>query len=165
MTPDAAPSTTQSNDLPEHFFDMYSLAVEMADRISARRLAANSFFVTVETGLATILGAATFPWYVAIACIVLSIVWWALLRSYRDLNEAKFKIIHQMEEKLPARIYTEEWRALKRERTPFGWRPSRLAAWARHYRELGQLERIVPWVFSAIFVVEFIVSITRTVHK
>jgi hypothetical protein len=32
--------------------ELYKLAVEMADRISARRALANTFFLTVNTGLA-----------------------------------------------------------------------------------------------------------------
>lgn len=132
----------------------------MADRISARRLAANSFFVTAVTGLAVLLGSAKFPWYVAIACILLSVVWWGMLRSYRDLNEAKFVVIHRLEKSLPVAVYTEEWEALKRESAPFSWQPGRFKAWLFHYRELGQLERVVPLLFSAIFVIELIVSLT-----
>lgn len=41
----------------EQYFELYKLAVEMADRIAARRGVANSFFLTVSTGLAALLGA------------------------------------------------------------------------------------------------------------
>lgn len=36
--------------------ELYKTAVEMADRVSARRAGANSFFVTLNTALARSLG-------------------------------------------------------------------------------------------------------------
>ena len=38
--------------------ELYQLAVEMADRVSARRGLANTFFLTLNTGLAALLGEA-----------------------------------------------------------------------------------------------------------
>ncbi|MBM5818188.1 MAG: hypothetical protein FJ083_16945, partial [Cyanobacteria bacterium K_Offshore_surface_m2_239] len=38
----------------QHLFDQYKLAVEMADRVSARRMQANTFFLAVNTGLLTV---------------------------------------------------------------------------------------------------------------
>src|SRR3954467_4119797 len=85
------------------YLDLYKLAVEMADRMSARRGVANSFFLTVNTGLTALLGGSDLRWYVALAGIVLCVTWWALLRSYRSLNAAKFDVILAMEKSLPAR--------------------------------------------------------------
>jgi hypothetical protein len=36
--------------------ELYKLAVEMADRVSSRRGMANSFFLTVQTAMVTVLG-------------------------------------------------------------------------------------------------------------
>ena len=38
-------------EFENHLFDQYKLYVEMADRVSARRMLANSFFVGVHTTL------------------------------------------------------------------------------------------------------------------
>jgi len=49
-----APSTGGDRlpaELPAGYVELYKLAVEMADRISARRGVANSFFLTINTGL------------------------------------------------------------------------------------------------------------------
>jgi len=154
----------QVASLPEHYFELYSLAVEMADRTSARRLTANSFFVTVNTALAAVLGGHAFPWYVAVAGIVLSIAWWALLKSYRDLNSAKYKVILAMEEPLPARIFGDEWKHLTGDRVTFSLRPAILKQWLRHYRELGRIERTVPWVFALIYVIELVSRAHFHVH-
>jgi hypothetical protein len=127
-------------ELPAGYLDLYKLAVEMADRISARRGVANTFFLTVNTGLAALLGGDELRWYVAGAGIVLCAAWWALLKSYRDLNRAKFDVILVMEQRLPVHPFGDEWNELRKSR----------------YRELGRVERIVPALFALVYVAEII---------
>jgi hypothetical protein len=136
--------------------ELYRLAVEMADRISARRATANSFFLAVQTAFVGVLGLATpslakTPWYailiVAIAGLALSVSWWLQLRSYRDLNRAKFNVINSMETNLPHKIFTDEWDSLKGDPlTPLRSR----------YAELGAVERFVPWVFAVLYALLFL---------
>jgi hypothetical protein len=148
-------------DLPENYLELYKLAVEMADRISARRGVANSFFLTVNTGIVAVLATRDVRWYLAVAGIVFSVTWWALLRSYRELNSAKFEVILAMEERLPVRLYGDEWDRLRREPVRFGVRRGVLLPWLRQYRELGRVERIVPWVFVVIYLAEILRQLTR----
>ncbi|HEY1345703.1 MAG TPA: hypothetical protein VGF54_11990 [Streptosporangiaceae bacterium] len=143
-------------DLPGNYFELYKLAVEMADRISARRGVANSFFLTVNTALMALLGTQDVRWYPAAAGIVLCVSWWALLKSYRDLNRAKFEIILAMETRLPTRVYGGEWTRLRREPVRFAIRPAVIRPWLAQYRELGYVERIVPWIFAAIYSAELL---------
>ena len=70
-----------------------------------RRGVANSFFLTLNTAVVGGLGAADVEWYLAAAGILLSVAWWLLLRSYRDLNRAKFRVILDLEKRMPAHIY------------------------------------------------------------
>jgi hypothetical protein len=143
-------------ELPGNYFELYKLAVEMADRISARRGIANSFFLTVNTGIVAVLGSQDVRWYLPAAGIVFAVTWWALLKSYRDLNSAKFAIILAMEERLPVRVYGDEWDRLRRDPARFGFGREALRAWLGQYRELGRVERVVPWVFAAIYAVEIV---------
>jgi hypothetical protein len=136
--------------------ELYKLAVEMADRISARRGVANSFYLTVNTGLVALLGGEELRWYVAVAGIVLCVTWWALLKSYRDLNSAKFAVILAIEQSLPAKVFGEEWDRLKKDPVKLALRRDAVRSWAAQYRELGRIERIVPWVFALIYVAEII---------
>jgi hypothetical protein len=152
----AAAGPTAAAELNQHYFELYKMTVEMADRISARRGVANSFFLTVSTGIAALLGTKDMRWYVAVAGIVVAVSWWALLRSYRDLNTAKFEVILAMEERLPVKVYGEEWGRLKRERVTFALRRDALRSWVAQYRELGQVERIVPWIFAGIYAAELV---------
>jgi hypothetical protein len=141
--------------------ELYKIAVEMADRISARRSTANAFFLTVQTAYIAVLGVATptlqkSPWWtalaVAVAGIVLSASWWLQLRSYRDLSSAKFAVINRVEaDFLPIQVFSDEWATLKKD-------PVR--AWRKRYAELGTIERIVPAVFALLYVLLFVGRVT-----
>src|SRR5687767_13699380 len=90
---------TEENKATQQYLELYKLAVEMADRVSARRATANAFFLTVNTALLAFVssGSLTVLWLVALAGIALSATWCVLLKSYRDLNAAKFGVILEME--------------------------------------------------------------------
>lgn len=131
------------------YLELYKLAVEMADRVSARRALANAFFLTVNTALLTFVssGRESLLWLVALGGIAFSGTWWALIKSYRDLNEAKFDVIIKMEDKLEVHVFGDEWRKLKEDR-PRGWRSQ--------YAEFNVIERFVPLVFLVLYVVVFV---------
>jgi hypothetical protein len=133
---------------PPDLYATYTLAVEMADRVSARRGAANQFFLTVQTALLAAVGFADttlehVAWYAAVVAAIsgcaISGAWWLQLRSYRRLNQAKFRVIGELEQQLPAKVFTQEWDLLH---APPG-------SWRRGYVELGATERLVPWLLAA----------------
>lgn len=150
------PARIADAELESNYFELYKLAVEMADRLSARRGVANSFFLTANTGVVALLGAAEVRWYLPAAGIVFCVTWWALLKSYRDLNTAKFQIILAMEERLPFQVYGGEWDRLRREPVRFALRREALLSWLVQYRELGRVERGVPWVFAVLYSAEIV---------
>lgn len=133
-------------------FPCYALAVQMADRVSARRGGANMFFLSIQTTLLTAVGLADttlrhVAWYVAVCVAVagcaVSVVWWVQLRSYRLLNHAKFEVVHALEEELPARPFTDEWK----------WLNAQPRSWRHRYIELGTTEQLVPAVFVVLHIV------------
>lgn len=134
---------TSGSDMGAAFLEQYKLAVEMADRVSARRATANAFFLSLLVGVGAVLGVAEPSFLLSVVGTVLALVWWVLLRSYRDLNRAKFNAITSMEAKLPAQPFDDEWQTLKKDPVK-KWRP--------RYAELGTVERIVPWVFAALYI-------------
>ncbi|WP_106240280.1 RipA family octameric membrane protein [Nonomuraea fuscirosea] len=138
--------------------ELYKLAVEMADRVSARRATANSYFLTAETTLVSVSGliGAYGPeddWWanvaISIAGLVLSVSWWMLLGSYRRLSSAKFAVINSIEESLPVHPFMDEWNILHSSSGSQSKKRPR-------YLRLGVVERIVPGVYGAIFVILFI---------
>ncbi len=140
--------------------DLYKLAVEMADRVSARRGGANSFFVSVQTAIVAALGFLTTrkpepPTLVLIALCAVGLlstgVWYLLLRSYRDLNTAKFDVILEIEKGLPVKVFTDEWKTLQRDPVPH---------WRKRYSELGSVERLAPALFAGINIMIAIYLVT-----
>lgn len=129
---------------------LYAMSVEMADRVSARRGLANQFYLGIETlllGVPAFLGL-TSPGtgfdplratLLAAIGVVISGAWWLQLRSYRQLNTAKFEVILKMEaDYFRIHPFTHEWDSLKNDQVE-GWRG--------RYSELGTVERVVPVVF------------------
>lgn len=136
--------------------ETYKLAVEMADRLSARRATANAFFLTVNTTLVAVVGlrdqtsgSVLLPVSVCLSGIAVAVCWWFLLRNYRRLNEAKFAVINKIEaEHLPVKPFLDEWALLSNGGTATG----RLAKVRAGLRQLGNVERIVPIVFALLYV-------------
>ena len=128
-----------------HLFEQYKLYVEMADRISSRRQSANSFFLTVNTAVIAIIGyvqlgqtvgkSQSFYWLVSIAGMALCYTWYRLIRSYKGLNSGKFKVVHALEQRLPAAPYDAEWESLEKGKNP------------KLYHPFTSVEMVVPWVF------------------
>lgn len=133
----------------EHLIEQYKLYVDLVDGISARRMLANSFFVGVHTALimafavmlkekvlqATLPGSLPF-----LAVILLCFVWWQVVHSYRQLNSAKFRVIHALEQMLPAAPFTAEWLELGEGKDP------------KRYVPLTYLENWVPVCFGILYV-------------
>jgi len=132
-----------------HTLEIYKLYVEMADKISERRQSANSFFLTLNSAIValvgyvnlsqtTSIGTSSFFWLVATSGMVLSYLWYRLIRSYKNINSGKFKVIHAIEKKLPLRPYDAEWTALGK------------GTDKKLYLQFTQIELYVPWVFFII---------------
>ncbi len=153
--------STRPGEASDTVLRLYALAVEMADRVSARRATANSFFLALQTGLAAALGAFalrvapagrqrepdTFVLVLAAtAGLILAGAWFLLLRSYSKLNAAKFSVINKIEEEhFDVRPYVDEWSLLKKD-DPLKRR------WRDRYTELGFIEQAVPGAFAALYV-------------
>ncbi|MFF4521491.1 RipA family octameric membrane protein [Streptomyces bluensis] len=135
--------------------EQYKLCVEMADRVSARRTNANTFFLTFNSLIVTFLSTALpgarrdlSVWTLLPALIILvsaCAAWWMLVRSYRQLNRGKFAVIGALEERLPARaFYPAEWKELGEGQD---WRV---------YLPLTHVERWIPLIFIAAYTLGFV---------
>lgn len=135
----------------DHLFQQYKLYAEMADRISQRRNLANTFFLTLHT---LILGVAGFVYEQAeipanrfviiiplVGVLALCFAWWKLVKSYRQLNTAKFKVIGEFEKRLPSSPYwSAEWKALGEGKDP------------KLYTPLTAVETWVPVIFGLLYI-------------
>jgi hypothetical protein len=143
--------------------DQYKLATEMADRVSSRRGTANGFYFTVSSALL----ATSESLSLAIASgagLALTAGWWLQLRSYRNLNAAKWEVINGLERRLPAQPFTDEWTILKRDPVDRAaveskWLNRALQPLAR-YTELSVVEQIVPLVFFGLFLTSLVQALS-----
>jgi hypothetical protein len=155
----AAPADGDQDQDRATILEQYKLYVEMADRISARRSLTNTFFLTLNTAIFAAIGALwknriTFSsWallFPLVAFLVQCIAWFLLVRSYRQLNSAKYTVIGVLEERLPASPYwNAEWKAL-------GEGKDKAKYWP-----MTHLEQWIPLIFAATYIAAFI---TATVH-
>src|SRR4051812_19878761 len=138
--------------------DQYKLYVEMADRVSARRGLTNTFFLTLNTAIFTLVGVfwKDKPDKISVAALVVLLAvmlgqcaaWWLLVRSYRLLNGAKFKVVGLLEKRLPASPYSSaEWKALGEGQS---W---------KLYLPLSHAEGWVPLLFAAAYIAGFVMLI------
>ena len=142
------------NEYNSHLLEMYKIFLEMMDRISSRRQSANSFFLSINTAIVALVGyvqlgkkageSVDFYWVVGLAGMVLCYTWYRLTKSYKDLNSAKFKVILEVEKKLPISPYDAEWETLGKGKN------------AKLYLPFTKVEMAVPWIFFALhFIVLF----------
>ena len=141
----------------EHLFEQYKLYVEMADQVSNRRNLANTFFLTLHTLLLGVLGfsfekgpAIVDRWVIIFplaAVLLLCTAWWMIVRSYRQLNGGKFKVIGEFEKRLPASpFWAAEWKVLGEGKD------------IHKYLPLTHVENWIPVVFGLLYItIAFIV--------
>ncbi|SFQ77809.1 RipA family octameric membrane protein [Amycolatopsis rubida] len=136
--------------------DQYKIYVEMADRISARRAVANGFFLSLNTATLTAAGAlwgsaSLRSWLLFVPlCLLLAqtAAWFWIVRSYRQLNSAKYIVIGMIEEQLPASPYWRaEWQAL-------GEGKDKALYWP-----LTHLEQWLPVILAVVYVLGFVVAV------
>lgn len=137
-------ATKYGDKFKDHLIDEYKLYVQMADNISARRAQANQFYISVlsillaavalgpravATRLPMGLQKGAYPALIVLGA-ALSVFWYFTIRSYRQLNSGKFKIIHEMEKLLPFECYKKEWDILGEGKDPWFYLPiSHVETW------------------------------------
>lgn len=131
--------------------ELFKLMVEMADRVSQRRQAANSFYLTLNTlifGSSAYIRTSDSPFHVIIAVslagILASLLWIAGIDSYKTLNTAKFSVIQEMEKGLHFQPFGQEWRLLDPNQDGIRHRPF-------HVTEL-----LVPRIFIGLYLAQIV---------
>lgn len=138
----------------QFYFEQYKMLVESAERVSDKRMSANNYFLTINTGLISLAGLLitsnivslntsfiVFIWYLGLAICT---TWFFIVLSYKQLNSGKFKLIHKIEKELPIKLFADEWKELGEGRS------------LRKYIPLSHIEIIVPVVFFVFYL--FLIS-------
>ena len=136
----------------EHVMEQYKLYVEMADRTSARRNSANTFFLTLHTLIVSAVGftyekgpQTTTPWvniFPLIVLLGLCYFWWQLIISYKRLNTAKYQVIGDFESRLPVCPYVKaEWELLGKGEN------------SKNFTPLSNIEAWIPIAFAILYII------------
>lgn len=134
----------------DHLFEQYKSYVEGMEKVSDKRDKANNLYILINTGILSLIGAilsekfilfnSDIIIFISIAGIAISYLFWHLINSYKQLNTAKFKVIHKIEERLPLSLYKYEWVECLEEGKN-----------KEVYYPFSHIELIIPWVFSALY--------------
>ena len=107
---------TYGDSFGTDLLEQYKTYVQSAENVSARRVASSRYLLTLNIALVTLYGIQSegfvqsyWTMLVPILGILVSMLWYQIIKSHRDLNTVKFNIIHQLEEHLPVALYTYEW--------------------------------------------------------
>lgn len=132
------------------------MLVDSAEKVSDKRMAANNYFLTINTGLISVSGFlltskvvtsnATFINIVSWLGLGICFAWFLIVISYKQLNSGKFSLIHKLEQKLPIQLYADEWKELGKGKS------------IRKYIPLSHIEIGVPILFVVFYVVLFFVK-------
>lgn len=139
-------------------FEQYKLFIEMADRISQRRVQTNQFYLTVLSALAVILSLVVSNhlyqnllniviFVIAFIGLLLCILWHYHLKSYQQHNTGKFVVIHEMEAMLPFAMYKREWEVLCEGRDK------------KIYFPFTTVEKLLPFIMAMLYVFLIICAI------
>ena len=127
--------------------EQYKLYVQSAENVSARRLASSRYLLAVNVALVALYGfQAQGPDSVWLTLLLPalgipgSLLWLQIIRSHGKLNEVKFAIIHELEERLPAAVFAHEWRLANRGE-------------GKPYRPVTDIESWIPLGFLALHLV------------
>ncbi|MEM3065310.1 MAG: hypothetical protein QW177_08050 [Candidatus Nitrosotenuis sp.] len=142
----------------ERLFEQYKIYLEMIDSLNERRATANSFFLSISTGLLTALGVlfnlgttlmTNSGWVIvgSISGILFSYTWLRTVKSYRQLSSGKWKIVTEIEKRLPLSLHGTEWKILGEGKNKSLYKP------------LTDVERVVPLIFLGIFAGLIVISI------
>lgn len=124
----------------KHLLEQYKMFVDTSLDVTSKRLESNKFHLTLNsvvfgfTSYMTILNQYAVIILFSFVGILISAVWLKNIIAYRELNSAKFKVIHELEKHLPARLFKcEEDYYLKK------------------YHGLTATEKFYPMIFIALY--------------
>ena len=139
------------NDLEDgELLAIYRLHAELADRVSQRREGANRLYVSLLLALVVFLAALLRFGFgdlpsnavlvvVGATGVALSTSWFLTIRSYRQLNTGKLKVLHEIEERLAYPFYKREWELLGEGKD------------GSRYLRLTLAEAVLPWIYFLLF--------------
>jgi hypothetical protein len=130
-------------------FEIFELYHGSIERNSDKRQNANSFFLTLNTGVLAAIGflftedkpmqLKLLYFLLPIAGILASFFWLKVVHSYSQLNKGKFIVLNAMEKILPIAPFTAEWNVLGNGDDK------------KKYQPLTKIEKRIPVLFICLY--------------
>jgi hypothetical protein len=135
-------------------FAMFEVYLATAEKVSDRRAQANSWMLSVNSAIVALYGylqadnmavpqKMIWLWAIPAAGVIVCIAWSALLKSYRELNRAKFVVLAELEADLAASPTTRERQIYKE----------------HGRRSLSRIESSIPACFVALYIVMLVAAV------
>ena len=137
----------------DNYLEQYRIYIHVFNTASERRLKSNEFFLAINTAIMGILGYFEVKapiekpilfMMVPFVGIFICYCWYGIINSYRQLNRAKFGVIHSAEKKLPLALFKTEWELLGKGKDN------------NKYRPLSSIEKFIPVIFTILYILIFI---------
>ena len=152
--------TMQLDERKSHsgeLLDQYKLFQKTSEDLVARRQTVNSFYISVNGAMVTlvgvVMGIVEMPAkiyvlvFMCIVGIILDMSWISILESYGMLNSAKMKVIRLLEEQLPVLLYDSEWKVMSDKLNN------------KKYISFTDSEKRIPEIFAFIYSTVLIISL------
>ncbi len=140
----------------DHFLDQYKIYLTMLDNISDRRQKSNEFFMGLNTAIIGVLGYVEtkdlpyapilFLLVPFVGCLI-SYFWYHIVRSYKNLNTAKFAVVHGIEQRLPITMFETEWAYVENGENK------------KKYYPFTHIEINIPKIFIALYASIFLLNV------
>jgi len=137
-------------------FAIFEVYLATAEKVSDRRAQANSWLLSVNSAIVALYGylqsdklavsapqKLVWPWAIPAAGVIVCLAWSALLKSYRELNRAKFAVLAELEKDLPASPTTRERQIYKE----------------HGRRSLSQIESLIPGCFVLLYAIMLVAAL------
>lgn len=140
----------------DYCLEQYRIYLHVFNSTNERRQKSNEFFLGLNTAIIGILGyveTKSLPnsniifLLVPFVGISIGYCWYKIIKSYRQLNKAKFKVIHSVEQKLPITLFETEWHILGKGKDK------------KKYYPLSETEILIPITFILLYIVILAVSL------
>lgn len=141
------------NNYENHYLEQYRMYLHIYNSTNDRANKSNDFFLGLNTAIIGVLGYletknitdnnSVIFLFAPFVGIAICYCWYQIIISYKNINRAKFKVIHDVEEKLPLSLFKTEWELLGKGKD------------STKYRRLSSIERIIPIIFIVLYTVIF----------
>lgn len=142
----------------DHFLEQYRIYIQIFNSTNDRRNKANEFFLGLNTAIIGILGYletkgktgsdSVIFLFAPFVGVAICYAWFKIIKTYRHINQAKFKVIHSIEKELPVSLFRTEWELLKDGRKE------------NKYYPLSLTESKIPLIFIFLYVAIFIANLS-----